>query len=52
MKMHEKYRFFSLYIVQKRPKIFLYEPKKLSKLQKKTLFSTTVSAGYTIHVEN
>jgi len=35
MKLHEKYRFFSLYLVQKSPKIFLYEPKKLCKLQKK-----------------
>jgi len=35
--MHEKYRFFSLYVVQKSPKFFLYEPKKLRKLQKKTL---------------
>jgi len=33
--MHEKYRFFYLYVVQKSPKIFLYEPKKLCKLQKK-----------------
>jgi len=35
MKMHEKYRFFSLYVVQKSPKIFLQWPKKLCHWQKK-----------------
>jgi len=34
--MHEKYRFFSLYVVQKCLKFFLYEPKNLCKLQKNT----------------
>jgi len=35
-KMHEKYRFFPLYVVQKSTKFFLYEPKKICKLQKNT----------------
>jgi len=38
--MHEKYRIFSLYVVQKSPKFFLQWPKKLCHWQKKNTAGT------------
>jgi len=41
MKMHEKYRFFSLYVVQKSPNFFCMSLKNFANCNKKTLLWTT-----------